>query len=45
MKGKNKEIKLIFAVISLIFAAFLVYPVVRLLLKSVVGSGGFTMEY
>ena len=45
MKGKNKEIKLIFIVISMLFAGFLIYPVVRLLLKSVLGSGGLTMEH
>ena len=40
MKTKNKEIKIIFAAVVLLFAAFLIYPVVRLLVKSFVGADG-----
>ena len=44
MKTKNKEIKLIFAAVVLLFSAFLVYPVVRLLLKSFAGPDGITLD-
>lgn len=43
--SKNKEIKGIFLVIALIFLIFLVYPVIRLLGKSVIGDAGLTMEH
>ena len=45
MKTKNKEIKVIFILIILIFIVFLVYPVARLLLKSLIGSDGITFNY
>lgn len=45
MKSKNREIKCIFAVVVCIFIAFLVYPAIRLLLKSFVGENGMTLEY
>lgn len=45
MKSKNREIKCIFAVVVFIFVAFLMYPAVRLLLKSFVGENGVTLEY
>ena len=35
---KEKEIKLIFVLIAILFAAFLIIPVVRLLRKSVIGE-------
>lgn len=43
-KKKNREIKLIFAVLAVVFLVFLAVPVVRLLMKSFVqdGSTGFT---
>lgn len=45
MKHKNKEIKLIFVVLSAFFLAFLAVPVIRLLIKSFIqdGSTGFTL--
>lgn len=44
-KKKNKEIKLIFAVLAAVFLVFLAIPVMRLLMKSFVqdGSTGFTL--
>lgn len=45
MQTKNKEMKLIFGVMAALFAAFLVYPMVRLLLKSVVGEEGVTLAF
>lgn len=45
MKAKNKEIKVIFIVIVLGFAAFLMWPVARLLLKSFVGDSGITLNF
>lgn len=45
MKTKNKEIKGIFILIVVVFAAFLIWPVVRLLLKSFVGDNGFTLGF
>ena len=42
---KEKEIKLIFVVIAVLFAAFLVVPVVRLLGKSMIGEQGFTTAF
>ena len=43
MKAKNKEIKIIFVLIVILFAAFLIYPAARLLMKSFVGDSGFTL--
>lgn len=45
MRTKNKEIKAIFLIVVLLFAMFLIYPVVRLLLKSFVGNDGITLEF
>ncbi len=44
MKGKNKEIKIIFAVIVILFSVFLIYPVMRLLMKSFIGTNGATLS-
>lgn len=45
MKKKNKEIKLIFIILSVFFLIFLAAPVVRLLIKSFLldGSSSFTL--
>lgn len=45
MKTKNREIKAIFVLVVLIFAGFLIYPVVRLLVKSFWGPDGLTLSY
>lgn len=45
MKTKNKEIKVIFAAVVVLFVGFLIYPVVRLLLKSFVGADGMTLTF
>lgn len=45
MKTKNKEIKVIFAAVVVLFVGFLIYPVVRLLLKSFVGADGVTLTF
>lgn len=45
MKRKNREIKVIFAVILVVFLMFLFYPVIRLLMKSGIGEHGFTAEF
>ena len=46
MKAKrNKEIKVIFVLVVLVFACFLIYPVARLLIKSFVGDGGVTLRF
>ncbi len=42
---KEKEIKLIFVLIAILFAAFLIIPVVRLLGKSVIGEQGLTTAF
>lgn len=42
MLRKNRELKLIFLVLAVLFAAFLAVPAVRLLLKSFLGDDGFT---
>lgn len=39
VKKKNKEIKLIFIALSIFFAIFLAFPVIRLLLKSFIQDG------
>ena len=44
-KIKNKEIKVIFALVSLIFLFFLIVPSVRLLIKSVWSDTGFTTAF
>lgn len=45
MKSKNREIKFVFAVVVCIFAAFLMYPQVRLLAKSIWGQEGATLQF
>ena len=45
MKTKNRELKIIFMVTGALFALFLVYPPVRLLLKSILSENGMTMEF
>lgn len=44
-KQKNLEIKIIFAVICLLFVLFLVFPMVMILGKSFIGKSGVTLEY
>lgn len=41
----NKEIKGIFAIICILFAAFLLIPMIFIVGKSVVGNEGFTLEF
>lgn len=43
MKKKNKEIKLLYGVLLVIFTIFLILPVFQLLLKSFLGKGGLTL--
>ena len=45
MLRKNRELKLIFLVLAVLFAAFLAVPAVRLLLKSFLGDEGFTGNF
>ena len=45
MNGKNKETKLIFLAVVLLFGAFLVVPVARLLAKSFLGDSGITTAF
>ena len=45
MKTKNREIKAIFVLIVLIYAVFLIYPVLRLLVKSFLGINGVTFGF
>lgn len=45
MKGKNREIKGIFLIVALVFLAFLIIPVLRLLGKSFLGDSGFTSAF
>ena len=45
MKTKNREIKGIFVLLVLVFVAFLIYPVARLLLKSFLGNEGMTLSF
>lgn len=42
---KNREIKGIFCLVAAVFLIFLVYPVLRLLVKSVLGDDGITLEF
>lgn len=44
-KQKNLEIKIIFAVICLLFVLFLVFPMAMILGKSFIGKSGMTLEY
>lgn len=44
VKTKSKELKIIFAILLLLFAAFLVYPAARLMVKSFVNDSGFTLS-
>ena len=41
---KNREVKVIFLILLVIFLTFLVLPLVRILGKSFVGEGGVTLE-
>lgn len=41
---KSKEIKIIIALITILFAAFLAYPAARLLVKSFVNDSGLTLS-
>ena len=41
---KNREIKVIFLILLVIFLTFLVLPLVRILGKSFVAEGGVTLE-
>lgn len=41
---KNKELKLIFVLLCIVFAAFLVMPMVQLLVKSFYEGNGFSLE-
>lgn len=45
MKTKNKEIKGIFVIVVILFVMFLIYPVIRLLLKSFMGTEEITIEF
>lgn len=45
MNRKNWELKLIFAGITALFAAFLIIPTIRLFFKSFLGEGGVTASY
>lgn len=45
MKIKNKETRSIFLVVVIIFAVFLFWSVIRLLLKSCIGENGLTLEF
>lgn len=44
-KQKNIEIKVIFATVCVLFAAFLLLPMVMILGKSFIGKSGFTLEF
>ena len=45
MNGRNKETKLIFLAVALLFGAFLVVPVARLLAKSFLGDSGIQLLF
>lgn len=45
MKRKNAELKLIFIVVTVLFAGFLAVPTIRLLVKSFWGAEGPTTEF
>lgn len=42
---KNKEVKVVFILLALLFVIFLAVPVVQLLLKSILGGSGISLEY
>ena len=42
---KNKEVKVVFILLALLFLFFLAVPVVQLLLKSILGGSGISLEY
>lgn len=44
-KTKNIEIKVIFTAVCMLFAAFLLVPMVMILGKSFIGKSGFTLEF
>lgn len=45
MKKKNKESKIIFLILLILFTVFLILPVFRLLLKSFWGEEGPTLAH
>lgn len=42
---KNKEVKVVFILLVLLFLIFLAVPVIQLLLKSILGGSGISLEY
>lgn len=42
---KNREVKVVFILLALLFLIFLAVPVVQLLLKSILGGSGISLEY
>jgi iron(III) transport system permease protein len=44
MTHKNREIKIVFAVLAVVFAVFLALPMIRLLYKSFLGSKGLSLD-
>lgn len=42
---KNKEVKVVFILLALLFLIFLAVPVIQLLLKSILGGSGISLEY
>ena len=42
---KNRELKLIFILLAVLFAAFLAFPVLRLLAKSFTSDNGLTISF
>ena len=45
MKRKNLEIKIIYAMILVVFFAFLIVPFIKLLNQAFLGDGSFTLSY
>lgn len=43
MKNKTKEVKTVYVMLAVLFVLFLVIPVIRLLMKSVLGADGLTL--
>ena len=44
-KQKNVEIKIIFATVCILFVIFLVFPMILILGKSLIGESGFTLSF
>lgn len=42
---KNKEVKVVFILLALLFLIFLAVPVIQLLLKSILGGSSISLEY